>query len=438
MNTKHLGNSITFVMAGLFVLSLICSACSAAPATPAPMSTAIPTLSLGETYLKEFVIKDFDAVHSPVNGDNNEHLIFGNLKVSPPAADLPPGLAAFLGRWEGYSYSPPVKKDRKVVLVIQDINQQEGTLFGWSGTNLQYPDVVGEIHFRVVQQGKLPSIEFQIKWPDGTKEIDTFTYDPDKGILQGWANAPSINATNNFQLTRDQSFYVYKDYAAYLAGKHIYPREYQNKDLQQYGKGYMVYLPDGYDADPNKSWPLLFFLHGYGDRGDNLFLLPKASPFMFIREKGPLPFIIVAPILNTNYTLFPDEYMDGVLKEALADYRVDLKRVYLTGMSMGGEAAYRFAIHQPDTFAAVSPLCAYIDNSTTPSIAGVEGLPVWAIHGADDHVVDLAWGQQAADALKKAGANVRFSILEGHDHDVWTDTYSDPKFYDWFLQYQKP
>jgi predicted peptidase len=202
----------------------------------------------------------------------------------------------------------------------------------------------------------------------------------------------------------------------------------------------MLYLPQGYESDPDKTWPLMFFLHGYGDRGDNLFLLPKASPFMMIREKGPLPFIIVAPLLNTNHTSFPNDYMDGALGEILADYRVDQKRIYLTGMSMGGEAAYRFALHQPDTFAAISPLCAYIDNSNPVSMDEIKDkdLPVWAIHGSDDFVIPLGWGRQAADALKKAGANVRFSILEGYDHDVWTDTYSDPQFYDWFMQYQKP
>jgi predicted peptidase len=105
---------------------------------------------------------------------------------------------------------------------------------------------------------------------------------------------------------------------------------------------------------------------------------------------------------------------------------------------MGGESAYRFALHQPKTFAAVAPLCAFLNNPGGFSMEGIQNLPVWAIHGADDWVVYPVWGQQAADALKRAGANMRFTVLEGHDHDVWTDTYSDPEFYEWFLQYQRP
>jgi predicted esterase len=380
-------------------------------------------------------------VHSPVNGDANQYLIFGNISVSRPATDLPPELAVFLGRWEGYSYAPPVKKDRKLVLVIQEITAQGGKAVGWSGTNLQYPDRVGEVHFRVVP-GDAPSIEFQVMWPDGSKEIDTYTYDRDKGLLQGWAKLLANNSTysTTIEFNRAQAFYVYKDYAQYLASKRIYPKTYQNSELQHYGQGYLLYLPDGYEADSTKSWPLIFFLHGYGDRGDNVLLLAKASPFMFVREKGPLPFIIVAPLLNAfqGYSSFPGAYMDGVLTEIQKDYRVDAKRIYLTGLSMGGEATYRFAVVQPETFAAIAPLSAYVDSETYSMLGRIKALPVWAIHGADDTVIPLARAQQPVDALKAAGGNIQFTVLAGHDHDTWTDTYSDPAFYDWLLQHQRP
>lgn len=142
-------------------------------------------------------------------------------------------------------------------------------------------------------------------------------------------------------------------------------------------------------------------------------------------------------------------YMDGVLAEILADYRVDQKRIYVTGLSMGGEATYRFALHQPHTFAAIAALTAFDARfypdavragyvPSTEPLAGIKDLPVWAIHGADDQVIPLSAAQSTVEALRQAGVNVRFTILENHDHDVWTDTYSDPKFYDWLFQYQRP
>jgi predicted esterase len=446
MDTKRRVTPVALKIVSLIALLLGFAGCRPGPApspTPAPVTPTVaptpPTLSLDETSAKLFVITDFDALHSPVAGDANKYLILGNVPVSKPAADLSPELAVFLGRWEGYNYGPPVKKDRKLVLVVQEITAQGGTAVGLSGTNLQYPDAVGEIHFRVVP-GDAPSIQFQIIWPNQTTEVDTYTYDRNKDAIQGWAKFPADNSTSGpFELTRDRSFYIYKDYAQYLAGKRITSQTYQNSALQHFGQGYMLYLPDGYENQPEKTWPLIFFLHGYGDRGDNVFVLAKASPFMYIREKGPLPFIIAAPLLNTfgGYSSFPEEYLDGALAEVQARYRVDPKRIYVTGLSMGGEATYRLAVHQPQAFAAIAPLSAWVDSETYSLIGRIKDLPVWAIHGADDTVVPLAKAQQAVDALKDAGSSIRFTVLPGHDHDVWTDTYSDPAFYDWLLKYKR-
>ncbi len=439
MNAKYQTASIGFAIAIIFVALLGLAACTFGK-TPEPTPAPLPTLSLDETSAQEFVIADFDAVHAPVNGDANQYLIFGSLPVSEPPPDLPPELAVLLGRWEGYSYAPPVKKDYKLALMITEMTARDGKLVAWSGYNLQYPDRVGEIHFRVISVSP-PSIEFQAIGPDGVRSVDTFTYDDQRKLLIGWLEYPDKNMSYGpFELSRDQTFYVYKDYAQYLTSKRIYTTEYTAQDLQRYGKGYMIYLPEGYEDKPGQTWPLIFFLHGYGDRGDNLFLLAKASPFMYIREKGSLPCIIVAPLLKAydGFSSFPEEYMESVLAEIEANYRVDTQRIYLTGLSMGGEAAYRFAVHQPAVFAAIAPLSAYIDSETYSMLEAIKSLPVWAIHGADDTVVPFARGQQPADALEQLGGNVRFTILEGHDHDTWTDTYSDPAFYDWLFQYHTP
>lgn len=448
---KRVSGSVSFVMLGLWGVSLLLPGCSAAeesvssevtsPTTAAiSAATALPTLALDETSSKDFVISEFDTMHTVDEADANKFLIFGNIEVEQPAAGLPDELTAFLGRWEGYGYGPPVRKDRKLVLVITEINQQGGKAFAWSGTNLQYPDMIEEIQFRVIA-GKAPSLEWQMRWADGSEQIVTFTYEGEKEILKGWTKVIEGKSSNNspYELTRERSFYVYEDYAAYLESKRITTKTYQNSALSAFGKGYMVYLPEGYEESPDKSWPLLFFLHGYGDRGENLMLLAKASPFMYIREKGALPMIIAAPILSDDLSpAFPDEYMEGVLAEIQSEYRVDAQRIYMTGLSMGGEATWRFAINQPQTFAAIAPLCSYLDHATLEMMKKIKDLSVWVIHGADDKAVPVYAGQALAVGLAQVGGNVRFSLLEGHDHDVWTDTYSDAAFYDWLLGNQRP
>jgi len=387
----------------------------------------------------DFEITNFSQVHVPVAGDENEHLIFGNVPISPPPETLAPELATFLGRWEGYDYGTAVAKDIKVVFAIQEISDQGGKGVMWIGTNLQYPADVKEFQFKVVP-GDPPAIEWTAQWPEhpDINATLTFLYNPDTDHLEGKLKYPYTDnpASKRIELARDQTFYVYKDYEKYLADKRIYPRTFDNDDMQRFGPGYLLYLPEGYENSPEQSWPLLFFLHGSGDRGNNIQLLAKASPFMMVRENAALPFVIVAPLLKQG--TFPIEYMDGVLDEARSTYRIDPKRIYLTGLSLGGEATYRFAIHQPDTFAAVAPLAAWLDASQVSSLERIKHLPVWAIHGIDDIIVPLAAARIPVDNLRDIGGNIQFSVLEDHDHDVWTDTYSDSEFYEWLLEHQKP
>ena len=385
------------------------------------------------------VVTDFDETHSLVNKDTGKHLIFGKISVSEPKENLSPELNAFLGRWEGFSFAPPVSKDWKYVLVIQEISQRRGKAYLWCGTNIQYPDWIKKINFRVIN-GKILSIEWDYEEKD-IKKTFLFTYDANKKSLIGWQKDSTTNESSGpIELEQTQSFYVYKDYAQYLATKLIYPKFYKNKTLSDfYGQGYLVYLPDGYEDNQKKNWPLIIFLHGSGDIGDNLFLLAKASPFMMIREKGSLPFIIVAPLLGKsefNWS-FSDNYMNGVLEEIIDDYRIDRKRIYVTGLSMGGEATYRFALNNPDRFAAIAPLSAFL-SSPVEDMGKIKKLPVWAIHGEKDTIIPLRVGRKPVDGLKEAGGNILFTILADHDHDVWTDTYSDPNFYEWLLQHKKP
>jgi predicted esterase len=399
-----------------------------------PARAPTPEIALALTSVQPFDTSDFTALHSPTEAPNR-CLVFGKLPVTPAAAGLEPELAAFLGRWEGANDSPPVKNDRRVVLVVQEINAGQGKAVAWSGANLQFPDFSVVIHFRVVP-GKPPAIEWQMPLSDGRLETVRFTYDSAQQALRGEERlADGGTVLSTYVLKQTSNFYIYQDYTQYLAGKRLTAQRFQDQGLGRYGVGYLLYLPEGYEDQPARQWPLLFFLHGYGDRSDNVLLLAKASPFMYIREQGPLPLIIVAPLLKADdgYPSFPDEYMAGVLAEVQTLYRVDVEHIYLTGLSMGGEAAYRFAVHRPQAFAALAVLSAYVNSQTYARLAALKGLPVWAIHGAQDTVVPLETGQEPVEALKAAGVEVRWTVLEDHDHDTWTTTYADPAFYDWLL-----
>ncbi len=485
MNTKCWDRSFGSVSLGLLAVMLIVSACGQ-PSSPAPTLTPLPTptptstststptplpsatipptvpatpagTDLAPAPWKDFQIADFEAIHSPVNGDANQYLIFGNIPVSPPSQDLSPDLARFLGRWEGYDYLPPVAKDNKGVLVIQQISGQGGKAYLWGASILQNPFWVKEIDFKVVP-GTPPAIQWSgdlSGGPNGLygQGIFRLTYDRAQDRLVGSIASASGGSSANadrIEFGRGQSYYVYKDYARYFADHSIYPKDYRNKQLQEYGQGYLVYLPLSYDQNPGQKWPLIFFLIGTGERGEDPFPLAKHGPFQMILQKGSLPFIIVAPMLHvsTAFRSFPENYLDGALEEVLADYRIDPQRVYLTGLSMGGEATYRYALHRPEAFAALAPFAAfnpeYVPSSRwegfkpfTLPMDRIKDIPVWAFHGSDDPVIPLAAAQRTVDDLRKAGGNVKFTILQGYDHNAWSEAYLDLAFYDWFLQFQK-
>jgi predicted esterase len=402
---------------------------------------------------RDFAIKDFDKVHSPVDGDTNKGLIFGAIPVLKPARDLSPELAAFLGRWEGFDLSPPVRKDTKGVLVVSRINSRGGKAFLYACRNLQFPYAVKEIDFEVVQAA-VPSIRWKVDFKDGPEGMDgtavySFACDKASGVMRGGINLPEGGILSGpFELQRGSAFFVYKDYARYFESERFYPKKYRDAGLSRYGQGYLVYLPEGYEAHPERKWPLILFLIGSGDRGPDVYQFAKNGPFQYVREKGALPFIIVAPMLDVSndFRSFPETYLDGVIAEISADYRVDARQMYLTGLSMGGEASYRYVLHRPGTFAAVAPLAAF-DARFNPGalsegfvpfagpLSRAEGLPIRAFHGEDDIVVPLSAARATAEEFRKAGALVDLRVLEGHDHDVWTDTYLDPGFYEWLLSH---
>lgn len=201
---------------------------------------------------------------------------------------------------------------------------------------------------------------------------------------------------------------------------------------------YLLYLPPQY-ADSKEKWPLMLFLHGSGERGDDIEKVKVHGPPKLIAKEGKeFPFIVVSPQCPEDGIWFGELQLDalnGLLDELASRYRVDLDRVYVTGLSMGGFGTWQLAFRYPDRFAALAPVCGRGDPRKAERIKRV---PAWVFHGAKDKAVPIKDSQEMVDALKKLGSDVKLTVYPNADHDSWTETYNNPAFYEWLLQQRRP
>lgn len=198
---------------------------------------------------------------------------------------------------------------------------------------------------------------------------------------------------------------------------------------------YLLYLPPEYGKDTAKRWPLLLFLHGAGERGNDLEKLKVHGPPKLVSQGKEFPFIIVSPQCpEESWWSAETETLGALLDEIQSRYRVDPDRVYVTGLSMGGMGTWALALAYPNRFAALAPICG---GGGRRGLGRISHIPVWAFHGAKDNVVPLAQMQETVDALKAAKGTVKLTIYPEAEHDSWTETYNNPELFEWLLQQKR-
>lgn len=199
---------------------------------------------------------------------------------------------------------------------------------------------------------------------------------------------------------------------------------------------YLLYLPKEYDTSEQK-WPLVLFLHGAGERGDNLEVLKVHGPTKLAAAGKQFPFILVAPQCpKDGWWTAKTEDLAALVDHIAGAYRVDTSRLYVTGLSMGGFGTWGLILQYPDKFAAAAPICGGGDDVLARF--RLQTMPVWVFHGAKDPVVPLAKSEQMVNALKQVGnPNVKFTVYPDAGHDSWTETYDNPEFYAWLLSHTK-
>ena len=241
-----------------------------------------------------------------------------------------------------------------------------------------------------------------------------------------------------------------------IATVSVFSQEFKEELLVQQNDTlpYRILIPENYNSQ--KSYPLLIFLHGAGERGsDNKSQLVHGS-FLFKSEdfRNNYPAIVVFPQcpdksswanVKRNYDMLNGKKFDFfkeisenkqlIMVEKLLDfiekkYSIDPTRRYVGGLSMGGMGTFELVARNPDYFAAAFPIC----GGGNPHWSNLlKRTPFWIFHGEDDGVVSVDFSRKMYEALSKEKASVRLTIYPKVNHNSWDNSFAEPDLMHWLF-----
>lgn len=203
-----------------------------------------------------------------------------------------------------------------------------------------------------------------------------------------------------------------------------------------------------------KKYPLVIFLHGAGERGNDneRQLIWGAGAFIKEENREEYPCFVIAPQcpegkrwVDVNWDLMehimpeePSENMALVMElidRVAAEYPVNKRRIYVTGLSMGGYGTWDLISRCPDKFAAAAPICGGGDEQQASKLVN---MPIWVFHGADDTTVPPERSRNMVNAIKEAGGTkIKFTEYPGVGHGSWKPAYADPELMAWMFKQKK-
>jgi predicted peptidase len=207
---------------------------------------------------------------------------------------------------------------------------------------------------------------------------------------------------------------------------------------------YRLLVPQAYDAQ--KKYPIVLFLHGAGERGNDNEAQLKHAQFLRLTSDPKHPCFVVAPQCpaddtwaglrlampyRTEEATKPMRLVMQLLDALDKEYSIDPARRYVTGLSMGGFGSFDLCVRRPKEIAAAIPVCG---GGDTAKAAELKNIAFWAIHGGADGVVPPDHSRKMVAALKEAGAKAKYTEFPGVGHDSWTKAYDVPGIVEWLFE----
>lgn len=215
---------------------------------------------------------------------------------------------------------------------------------------------------------------------------------------------------------------------------------------------YRIYTPR--PIEDETVYPLIVFMHGAGERGSDNTTQLKHGVGSIIRfiERFNKPAFVIAPQVADGHQWVDTPWSDdahvlpkspsasmslllGLIDSVNQTLPIDRRRIYITGISMGGFGTWDLLMRRPDEFAAAIPICGGGDETSAHVIRDI---PVWVFHGGDDQVVKTHRSRNMIEALEGVAGRPRYTEYPGVGHDSWTVTYDNPEVLQWLFEQTLP
>lgn len=194
---------------------------------------------------------------------------------------------------------------------------------------------------------------------------------------------------------------------------------------------YLIALPEGYDKEGDPV-PLVLFLHGAGERGDDLDKVKLHGPPKMIEKGHDFGAVVVSPQCPAD-SWWPKEVavLAALLDKVEREHHIDKDRIYVTGLSMGGMGTFALTAHQPERFAAAVPICG---SGSEAMARKLTKMPMWVFHGEADNVVPAEGSKKMVRLVnERHGEHAKLTLYPGVGHNSWDKAYSDQAMWQWLF-----
>ncbi|HBI00382.1 MAG TPA: prolyl oligopeptidase family serine peptidase [Flavobacterium sp.] len=217
----------------------------------------------------------------------------------------------------------------------------------------------------------------------------------------------------------------------------FFPFEFFSQELKgnfsteikkQVSYGYILHKPEKVKSKK----PLIIFLHGSGEKGTDLEKVKSHGPLKYIQNNSIDAFILAPQCPENEY--WESESLHQLIQKIVKENQIDTNRIYLTGLSMGAWGAWNLAFAHPETFAALVPICGFVDRVPMIENCKIANIPTRIFHGLVDDVVDVNYSITIYKKLKGCSKDLELTIFDDANHDSWTRVYNNAAIYEWMFQ----